>query len=206
MRKYITEGIGTFFIMLTVAMATSDLAPWLTGAVLVAMVYAGAQVSGSHYNPAVSLAMVMRNRLAQAELPNYVLAQLAGAVLATLIGSYLMHSTGRPVETYHPTTDPIAFILAEFFGAFAWVYVLLQVNTTRHVNGHVYYGWAVGIIVVAMAGIFGSISGGVFNPAVALGKCIQTGVWIEMLYFLVGQLLGAAAAATVITLVHTEEA
>jgi aquaporin Z len=202
-KKYLAEGIGTFFLMLAVSMASGELAPLAVGVLYVGLMYAGGHVSAAHYNPAVSLAALLRSKLPQADLPMYLVAQLVGATLATLLAGYLLSVLGRSV-VHNVTDDPIAFILTEFLGTFGLCYVVLQVATTRGTAGNAYYGVAIGLTMVGLAMIFGGITGAVFNPAVALGTCIQSGAWGEMVYFLVGQLLGAAAAATVVTAMEEE--
>src|SRR5262249_47353098 len=89
MRRYATEFIGTFFLVFTVVTAVlsgAPLAPLAIGGVLMVMVFAGGHISGGHYNPAVTLAVWLRGRLAVRDIGPYVLAQLVGAVLAALAG------------------------------------------------------------------------------------------------------------------------
>src|SRR5438046_7378246 len=86
MRNYLTEFIGTFFLVLTVGLTVvggTPLAPLAIGASLMIMVYMGGHVSGGHYNPAVSLAVLLRGRLEASEFVAYVLSQLAGALAAS---------------------------------------------------------------------------------------------------------------------------
>jgi aquaporin Z len=66
MRSYLTEFIGTFFLVLTVGctvLGKVPVAPLAIGAVLMVMIYAGGHVSGGHYNPAVTLAVLVRGRI-----------------------------------------------------------------------------------------------------------------------------------------------
>lgn len=88
LNKYITEFIGTFFLVLTVGYTSligSSHAPLAIGALLMVMVYAGAHISGAHYNPAVTLAVYMRNRLSSDLIAPYMIAQFLGAAVAALI-------------------------------------------------------------------------------------------------------------------------
>jgi len=77
MRKLITEFIGTFFLVLVIGMAViggkGDFSPIAIGSVLMCMVFAGAHVSGAHYNPAVTLAVLLRGRISLAEGIPYII-------------------------------------------------------------------------------------------------------------------------------------
>ena len=86
MKNYITEFIGTFFLVLTIGL-TGD--PIAIGTMLMVMVYMGGHISGAHYNPAVSIAMIIRGLLSVKEAINYILSQLSGAILAVLLVNWL---------------------------------------------------------------------------------------------------------------------
>src|SRR5436305_10098319 len=90
-RKLVVEFIGTFFLVFTVGMATNPktgadgIAPLAIGAALMVMVYAGGHISGAHYNPAVSTAVLLRGKLAQPEWIPYVVIQVLAAVVAAAV-------------------------------------------------------------------------------------------------------------------------
>ena len=87
-RKYAVEAIGTFFLMFAVAVAVlsgSVFVPLAAGATLMVMVYAGGHISGGHYNPAVTLAALVRRRIGIGDAAGYWVAQVAGGVLAAVI-------------------------------------------------------------------------------------------------------------------------
>ena len=81
MKNYITEFIGTFFLVLAIGLTGNPIA---IGTMLMVMVYMGGHISGAHYNPAVSIAMIFRGLLSIKEAINYILSQLAGAFLAAI--------------------------------------------------------------------------------------------------------------------------
>jgi len=170
MKKYLVEFIGTFFLVFTVGMTVitpgaGDLTPLAIGAVLMVMIYAGGHVSGGHYNPAVTTAVWVRGKLPTAEVPAYFIAQIIGAFVAAELVLYLK---GHPVVTPGNLAVGPA-LLAEFVGAFALTYVVLNVATAKGTAGNSFYGLAIGFTVVAMAFALGGVSGGAFNPAVATG-------------------------------------
>src|ERR1700757_3381860 len=90
MNKYIAEFIGTFFLVLTIGCTAIGagagvIAPLAIGAALMVMVFAGGHISGAHYNPAVTLGVLIRGKVNGADVVPYWVAQLAGSVLAALI-------------------------------------------------------------------------------------------------------------------------
>jgi aquaporin Z len=207
MKKYLTEGIGTFFLalvlLMTVNNGTGNLAPLAVGAVLMTMTYAGWHISGAHYNPAVTLAMLMRGKVDRTDALYYVMAQIAGAVLAALIGSFLLNCAGENGITAHAHRNGICSLVAEFVGTFALAWVFLNVTTTRSNAGNSYYGLAIGFTVTGAVWALGFISGGAFNPAVAVGNALAGMFdWGDIWIYLLGALLGAAAAASVFQVVH----
>lgn len=211
MKKYLTEGIGTFFFVATVVLAAnnpgiSPLAPLAIGAVYMAMIYAGAHISGAHYNPAVTLAVMMRGKIERDDALWYVVAQIVGAVLAAIIGGFLL-KCGYNLDTQmHVHKSGICSVLAEFFGTFALAYVVLNVTTTRNNAGNSHYGLAIGFVVLAVTYGLGGISGGAFNPALAVGGSLAGMFgWGDIWIYLLGSLLGAAVAATVFQIVYGNE-
>ena len=195
--KYTTEGIGTFFLVLTVgctviAGASGVIAPLAIGSILMTMIYAGAHISGAHYNPAVSLGIWLRGRMGTPDLLPYMGAQFLGAALAALAVNYLKASAVVTPLVLKPEHT----LLAEFLYTFALVYVVLHVATTRANQGNAFYGLAIGFTVLAGAFAVGSISGAAFNPAVALGIALMKLLsWQDLWMYVVANFLGGAAAA-----------
>ncbi len=196
--KYLVEFIGTFFLVFTIGMVvinTGDsvlLAPLAIGSALMVMVYAGGHISWGHYNPAVSLAVFLRGKLTSRELGIYWVVQLLGAAVASGVVLFLK---GNPTVTAFPV-DSIRALIAEFLFTFALCYVVLNVATAKGTAGNSFYGLAIGFTVAAGAYAVGPISGAAFNPAVALGLSIMgLSSWINIWYFVVGNLAGALVAA-----------
>ena len=199
LRKVIVEAIGTFFLVLTIGMVVLEpgagaLAPLAIGAALTAMIFAGGHVSGAHYNPAVSLAVFLRNRSTPGEMFAYWGAQIAGGLLAALATRYLKgDAVVSPL-----VLDPGPAFLAEFLFTFALALVVLNVATAKGTAGNSFYGAAIGLTVVAGAYSVGAISGGAFNPAVALGITVLGIAPVSALWlYLVANLLGGGVAALV---------
>jgi aquaporin Z len=205
-RKLRVEAIGTFFLVLTVGMTVISpppgvLAPLAIGSALMVMVYAGGHISGGHYNPAVSLAVLLRGRSTVNELLSYWVAQIVGAIVAALAVLYLKGA----VSITPDTPDAPRWRLAEFLFTFALCYVVLNVATAKETSGNSYFGLAIGFTVVVGAFAVGAISGAALNPAVAVGVIVMGLLApIHLWIFLVANLAGAAVAAFVFCYVNVE--
>jgi aquaporin Z len=202
-RRYVTEFIGTFFLVFTVGctvLGKVPMAPLAIGAVLMVMVYAGGHICGAHYNPAVTLAVFLRGRIAAFDAVGYWVAQIVAGILAALVAKYLVNP--GHVAALSPTGRGVGTALtAEVLFTFALAYVVLNVATSRdHANNN-FYGLAIGFTVAAGAFAVGGISGGAFNPAVAVGAATMglfawSKIWIWLLADLVGGALAASAFLT----------
>ncbi|MGH7806721.1 MAG: MIP/aquaporin family protein [Thermodesulfobacteriota bacterium] len=207
MNKYVVEFIGAFFLVLTIGFTVIEpgagaMAPLAIGSALMVMVYAGGHISGAHYNPAVTLAVWMRGRCASSDVPGYMIAQVVGAVIAALI---VLFVKGNPtVQAATPSIVPA--LIAEFLYTFALCYVVLNVATSKNTSGNSFYGLAIGFTVLIGAYSVGAISGGAFNPAVAVGITVMglssvANIWI----FLVANFLGGAVAALVFNSLNADD-
>jgi aquaporin Z len=155
------------------------------------MVFAGGHVSGGHFNPAVSTAVFLRRRMAANEFGAYLVTQFVAALIAGLLVRYV---GGR--EAHLVLASSGKMLVAEFIFTFALAWVVLHVATARGTQGNSFYGLAIGFTVVAGAYAVGRISGGAFNPAIAVGAMV-TGLfeWSNIWIYLIADFLGAAAAA-----------
>jgi len=206
MKKYAVEFIGTFFLVLTVGATVltpgaGALAPLAIGSVLMVMIYAGGHVSGAHYNPAVTLAVRIRSACSTTDLVGYMVSQVVAGVAAALLVLFLK---GFPTVTA-AQPDVIRAVVAEFLFTFALCYVVLNVATAKGTQGNSFYGLAIGFTVLVGAFAVGSISGGAFNPAVAIGITVMGmsslgNFWV----FLLGNFAGGAVAGATFNWIHAE--
>ena len=205
MNKYLTEFIGTFFLVLTIGCVvipgTAGVIPPLAiGAVLMVLVFAGGHVSGAHYNPAVTIAVWMRGRCDAKDIIPYIVAQIAGATAAAGVAGYLV-GFGTPMSI-----ETVPAMVAEFLFTFALVFVVLNVATAKGTEGNSFYGLAIGMTVMVGAFAVGGISGGAFNPAVALGAGIMKLVDISQIWIhIAGNLAGAVAAALAFKAINPDD-
>jgi aquaporin Z len=176
------------------------MAPLAIGASLMIMVYMGGHISGGHYNPAVSLALMLRGKLPSSELVPYWVAQILGATVAGLTVYAILGQTFAPAPA--PGASVVAVLLVEVLFTFALALVVLNTATHSATKGNSYYGLAIGFTVVVGAFAGGGISGGAFNPAVGIGPTLVHGLigggsFANLWYYLVGPLLGGFLAAVV---------
>jgi aquaporin Z len=206
-RKLVVEFIGTFFLVYTVCMATNPahgagaLAPLAIGAILMVMVFAGGHISGAHYNPAVSTAVLIRGKMTQNEWVAYVGTQLVAAIAAALVAR-AVNGAGHAGAF----ASSGKMLVVEFLFTFALAYVVLNVATAPGTEGNSFYGLAIGFTVAAGAFAVGGLSGGAFNPAVALGASVL-GIfkWSHYWIYIVGPILGASVAAVAFLYVQPAE-
>jgi aquaporin Z len=211
MRNYLTEFIGTFFLVLTVGLTVVGevpLAPLAIGSCLMVMVYMGGHVSGGHYNPAVSLAVLLNGKMSSlTEWAGYVASQVAGAFVAALAVYGVLGKSFVPAPAEQASL--MAALLIEILYTFALALVVLNSAASAKTHGNSFYGLAIGFTIVVAAFAGGPVSGGAFNPAVGLGPALVHAmlgagpvghVWL----YLVGPLTGGALAAVVFGLQERE--
>ena len=128
-----------------------------------------------------------------------MISQTVGALVAAFAVKFL--KGGAAVTPLQPATLPA--LLAEFLFTFALVYVVLNTATAKGTSGNSFYGLAIGFTVLVGAFSVGNISGGAFNPAVAVGiSCMGLSPWTNIWIYLVADFVGGAAAAGVFKAVN----
>ena len=197
MKKYLTEFIGTFFLVLIIGLSKNPLA---IGFGLTILVYMGAHISGAHYNPAVSLAMLMRKEININDFMKYISSQVLGASLAAYVVSIMMSN----MIVQPDLQEPVAVILiAELLFTYLLVFVILNVATHPNLEGNSFYGFAIGLTVMTGAYCVGPLTGGVFNPAVSIGPSLidlitGNGISQHFLWYY----LTAPVAGSVLAVIH----
>ena len=203
MPKYLTEFIGTFFLTLTVCLAVLGDRPipgLAIGCSLMVMVYMGGHISGGHYNPAVSLGLLLRKKFPASDFVPYVVAQLLGSVAAAytaylVLGKTFAVAPGAGISAF-------SAVLVELLFTFALVLTVLNVACSEKTKGNSYYGLAIGFTIVVAAFAGGWISGGAFNPAVGTGPTVINAIFgggslSNLWIYYVGPLLGGVLASVV---------
>ena len=203
MNKYLTEFIGTFFLVFTIGLAVlseTPMAPLAIGASLMVMVYMGGHVSGGHYNPAVSLAVLLRGKLEPRDAVPYMIMQVLGGIAAAGLVYVVV---GRPfAPAPAANASALGALLVEVLYTTALCLVVLHSATAPQTTGNSFYGLAIGFTVVAAAFAGGPVSGGAFNPAVGIGPILMSAVVADgsianLWLYLAGPFVGAGIAAVV---------
>ena len=227
--EYVSEVIGTFFLVFTVCvnvlqrpppdvlqrisieeLQRRSLAPLGIGAILMVMIYATGGISGGHYNPAVSLAIHLAypHKFPIRKLVRFIFVQSMAGILAGLMGWWVMSNT----FTLSPGKNRTAFdvMSVETFFAMALCFVVLNTATTKQDANNNYFGLAIGFTVAAAAFGIGPVSGCAINPAVSFGTMIAhffhtaKGLSYIVVYFGT-PLIGSFAAAYLFKLIRRAE-
>ncbi|HEY8995248.1 MAG TPA: aquaporin [Lacunisphaera sp.] len=213
MKKYLVEFIGTFFLVFTIGMTViapgaGAFAPLAIGSCLAVMIFAGGHISGGHFNPAVTIGVWLRGKCPTADVVPYFAAQFAAGLVASLAVKALKTGlVAKAVALAGPMSpDILPALLAEFLFTFALVWVVLNTATAKGTSGNSFYGFSIGFTVLAGAYAVGGVSGGAFNPAVAVGLCSMGVVaWSSLWIYLVACPAAGLAAALAFKAVNGSE-
>jgi aquaporin Z len=201
LRKYAAEFLGTFVLVFlgTTALVGAErtsipaliVAPFAFGLALLAGLYAFGEVSGGHFNPAVSLAMFLDRRLPLQDLAGYWVAQFAGAIVASVV--LLLATTRHEVATTAtvPSSNGTAFVMELAFTAI-FICVILQASRSERFGGSALLAIPLTLVAVHFAAI--PFSGSSVNPARTFGPDVignrLTGLWIYLLAPTLGAVVG----------------
>merc|ERR1719343_1378414 len=194
--KLVSELVGTYFLVITVGLnvlSQSTAGALSIAASLMCMIYALASVSGAHFNPAVTVAILLRGEIEGLLAAKYMAAQIIGGLLGAITYASMKWST-FPLKP-----DPWhAALLGEFVFTFVLAFVVLSVATTAPPLKEM-FGFAIGMCVTLGGNAVGKVSGGSLNPAVSIAISTSHIVgggdfWVCIPYSLVECAAGAAAA------------
>lgn len=204
MKKLIIEFLGTFFFFLFIGFVNfnqqaSIVAPLIIGLGYAALIYAGAAISGGHYNPALSFAAWLGGGFQMPEFIRYICGQIAGVISAGLVISYFS-ITAESFDVAE--VGPV--LLAELLFTFLLAFVFLSTTKENVLNSS--STWSRGLVIVVAGYAIGNFSGAVLNPAVFIGNCINgsmhfSDIWI---YF-VAQFGGASLAALTFNFINSDQ-
>jgi len=217
--NFLSEFLGTFFLVLTVGLNVTggSPAPALSiGASLMCMIYALGAVSGAHFNPAVTLALTMCGKSPAGDVPLYMIAQVLGGIAAGLTYTFTTGSSVPLAPGKGYSWGAAGF--AEIFYTFVLCFTVLNVATLEAGKpGHMtsggkssqIYGLAIGFCIVVGGYAIGAVSGGSLNPAVSFGldtsNAMKGGSWMNCLAYSAFEFIGAGIAAGAFMVVRDGE-
>jgi MIP family channel proteins len=213
---FVAELIGTFFLVLAgtaVAVAASlnltiaglpadSLSVALSfGLSLIALVFALGHISGAHFNPAVTLGLLITGRFPLKYTPFYIAAQMAGAILASLTVLYMYGKKAKVVAALGATlpsknVNGWRIIVIEAIVTFLLMLVIMAIATDDR-TPKAAAGTAIGFTLTVGILIAGPLTGGALNPARALGPMIVAGRETDWWCYVIGPVIGACAAAII---------
>jgi aquaporin NIP len=206
MKRYVAELIGTFLLVFcgTGAMvidqqaggAVSHVGVAITwGLTVMCLIYGLGKISGCHINPAVSIAFALAGRFNVRLLPGYIISQLGGALVASLLLRLLFPSNSLLGATIPAGTDMQSFIL-EIVLTFFLMLVIMNVATGGNEQGQ-FAGIAIGGVVGLEAMFAGPICGASMNPARSIAPALISGHLQSLWIYVLSPLIGASAAIPV---------
>lgn len=211
MKKYISEFIGTFALIFcgTGAMTVNEITngadlthigvaiTW--GLIVMAMIYAFGEISGAHFNPAVTIAFAYAKRFSWKEVPKYIIAQLVGALLASVM-LWVLFPTSEFYGATLPTVVPWRAFILELLLTFFLMLTIINVSTGSKEVG-VMAGIAIGGVVLLEAMFAGPITKASMNPARSIAPALISGhlehLWLYILAPIIGALLAVVSCKIV---------
>lgn len=213
--NYLVEIVGTFFLVYAIASAATvysksgQLGVIGIGLVhalaLTAIVYSIGYRSGAQVNPAVTIGLLIVGKLKPKEAGLYILSQLTGAIIASLV-VFSMFGSAMVSSVTVPSDGNVtrAFIL-EIVMTFTLVYVVLTTTTKKNMKTAPLAGVAIGFTLGLNVIFGGSISGGSLNPARSFGPALVTGHFEYNWLYWIAPIIGGIIASGVFKALHNDE-
>lgn len=202
-RKYLAEIIGTFAMIFcgtgaiivnqhTNGVITHAGVACTWGLIVAAMIYALGNVSGAHFNPAVTFGFWLSKSFPSKEILPYVTSQAIGAFVASIVLKYLFPSN-ETLGASLPSGSPMQSFVLEVLLTFFLMLVILQVAKGSKEQG-MFAGLAIGSVVLLEAMFAGPICGASMNPIRSLAPAIVSGHTEHLWVYLTAPVLGALLA------------
>ena len=211
MNKFVVEFFGTMLLLFSIVISYSTLNP-PNSIVFVAIAYmllifVGAKYSGAHYNPAITIAVLIRGKITSEHAFIYMLLQLLGALIGAFLGRLIVENIDTGILPIASTElDFLQALKAELLGSFLLAFVMVQSRTiAKPVNKYI-YGILMGLTLAGSIYFLSQYSGGAFNPAVGLGVCaVNMAYWSDIWLFVIPT-FGAGALAALVYLIWNRDA
>ena len=208
--KYLAELIGTFILVFVGSMSilASNAAggpllvivPFGFGLGLLAAIFAVGDVSGGHFNPAVTLGMWLDKRTDTSDLIGYWIGQVVGAVLASVIVLWASSQEAVAGTATLPGSGSGSALLAELAMTAIFLLVILT-STVRHPK---LAGIVIPLTLAAIHFAAIPVSGSSVNPARTIGPALIGNNWTDFWVYIVGPFAGAIVGWLLYRVLHTE--
>ena len=177
------------------------------GLVVTALIYAFGHISGAHFNPAVSIAFVVMNEFEKKELIPYILAQVLGAILAslTLYLLFMVEIDQMKDVAYLGATLPRGSWWQSFVFEFILTFILMLVISSSAIHAKAvksFAGIAIGFTVGLEAMFAGPICGASMNPARSIAPALVSGHLEHLWLYIIATILGAVASVFVYNIIN----
>lgn len=214
MNKYIAETLGTFALVFcgTGAIIINQHSGGVIthagiaitfGLIVMAMIYALGDISGAHMNPAVTIAFFVAKRFKLKHVLPYIVSQLTGALLASLILHY-MFPENRLLGATLPAGSAMQSFALEFILTFFLMLVIINVATGSKERG-MFAGLAIGSTVLLEAMFAGPVSGAGMNPARSFSPALVSGHFENLWIYIIAPTIGALSAIPVFQILHQKK-
>jgi len=202
MKKYLSEIIGTFSMIFCGcgAMVINDFTGGIIthpgvaitwGLIVMTMIYAFGDISGAHFNPAVTVGFAVAKKFSWKEVPKYIVAQFTGAFAASLLLLYLFPDSDLGATI--PTIEPIKVFIIELLLSFFLMVVIINVSTGSKEIGPI-AGIAVGGVILLEAMFAGPLTKASMNPIRSLAPALAFGNFTDLWVYLTAPFLGMLLA------------
>ncbi len=213
MKKYIAEFIGTFALVFcgTGAVIVNSLSngslgligiSMVFGIIITTMIYIFGNISGTHINPAVTIALAVGKLMLKNEVVRYILAQILGAFLASGLLYFVFPETKALGETL-PSGGIIPSFILEIVLTFFLMLTILGI-TSKNEHSHL-AGIVIGVFVVGAILIAGPISGGSFNPARSIAPALISGDFYPLWICITAPIIGSIFAMLLWVYINKEK-
>jgi aquaporin Z len=212
MKKYLSEFIGTFSMIFcgcgaivindfTGGSITHPGVAITWGLIVMSMIYAFGDVSGAHFNPAVTLGFAVAKKFKWIEVPKYVISQLFGALTASYVLLFLFPESDLGATI--PTIEPLKVFIIELLLSFFLMLVIINVSTGSKEIGPV-AGIAIGSVVLLEAMFAGPLTKASMNPIRSLAPALASGNFSHLWIYLTAPFAGMLLAVFSCKLVKDE--
>ncbi|MBS3027013.1 MAG: MIP family channel protein [Dolichospermum sp. DET50] len=214
-REVLVEAIGTFILVFagTGAVMVNNISQgavthlgisFVFGAVVAALIYSLGHISGTHLNPAVTLALWNGGFFPKRQVLSYILSQLVGATIASTLLIISLGKVANLGATLPLNNNWMQSLILEFILTFILMLVILGSAVDKRANSS-FAGLAIGLTVGLEAAFMGPITGASMNPARSFGPALVGGIWQHHWIYWVAPILGSHFAVWVYkSLSHTE--